>query len=433
MPVRSSQYFNNPQFAQAASNLAALFEPPSGADAAGWAAANAKKAEASRLQQFFDYRNNPNFDQQTFDRMGVGAGVYQPNQSYYSVDQGNATTQRGQDVTAATSRANNADDNSRAIKVEQLGGLQKFYGPLDQGQIAPAVPADIATQFGAPGALDQRTGAPKPLSDEQVKGAILQTLPQNIQQAAAFGNTPVENVVTPGGPRIATRLDAIGQEPAYTPKGAGTTMTMPDGTTVQVGGDKPITEAQGKLVNYGATAKVMNDVIDKHGHALTSPVQGASEASPTFGTLNPGNYVQTPEYQQARVAGERFVQAILRNESGAATPDAEISNYQATLLPRPGDSPEAERMKAWARQVAINALEGGMTLQARKAAIDAALQSGPPPEFTPGSPAAPAAPAAPAPAAAPGGIPVVSSPEEAAKLPPGTKFQTPDGRIKVRP
>jgi len=91
MPIKSSGYYNNPQFAQAASNLASLFEPPSGADAAGWAAANAKKAEASRLQQFFDYRNDPNFDQAAFDRMGVAAGAYQPNQSYYSVDQGNAT------------------------------------------------------------------------------------------------------------------------------------------------------------------------------------------------------------------------------------------------------------------------------------------------------------------------------------------------------
>ncbi len=40
----------------------------------------------------------------------------------------------------------------------------------------------------------------------------------------------------------------------------------------------------------------------------------------------------------------------------------------------------------------------------------------------------------PAPAAAPAdGIPTVATPEEAAALPPGTKFRTPDGRVKVRP
>lgn len=386
--VKTSPFFNSPQFAQAANNLASLFEPPSGADAAGWANAKAKTAEADRLKQLFDYRNDPNFDQQTFDRGNIAAGNYNPSQSYYSVDQGNATTRRGQDVTAATSRANNTDDNTRALQVEKLSDLQKLYVPLSQGEIGPAVPAEIATQFGAPGAIDQRTGAAKPLSETELKAAVLQGMPKNLQEAAAFGSTPIEPVVTPEGPRNVTRPDALDQVP-YDKPSAGTSLTMDkDGnvTFSQGGsGDKPITEAQGKLVNYGATAKLMNEVIDKHGDALADPVQGASEGSPSIGTLNPGNFVQTPEYQQARVAGERFVQSILRNESGAATPDAEIAKYQATLLPRPGDSTEARRMKAWARQVAINALEGGMTLQARKAAVDAALQSGPPPEFTPGA------------------------------------------------
>lgn len=391
--VKTSPFFNSPQFAQAANNLASLFEPPSGADAAGWATAKAKTAEADRLKQLFDYRNDPNFDQQAFDRGNIATGNYAPSQSYYSVDQGNATTRRGQDVTAATSRANNTDDNTRALQVEKLSDLQKLYVPLSQGEIGPAVPAEIATQFGAPGAIDQRTGATKPLSETELKAAVLQGMPKNLQEAAAFGSTPIEPVVTPNGQRNVTRPEAIGQEPAYAPKGNGTTMTMPDGTVVQVGGDKPMTEAQGKIVNYGATAEAMNQVIDKKGASLTDPWQGLSEASPTIGTLNPGNFVQSPDYQDARVAGERFVQAILRNESGAATPDAEIAKYQSALLPRPGDSPQVQRTKAWARQVAINSMEGSMSTQARMAKVDAALQSGPPPMFLAGSGDASAAPA----------------------------------------
>lgn len=31
------------------------------------------------------------------------------------------------------------------------------------------------------------------------------------------------------------------------------------------------------------------------------------------------------------------------------------------------------------------------------------------------------------------GVPTVSSPEEAMRLPSGTRFKTPDGRMKVRP
>lgn len=433
MPIKSSGYFNSPAFAQAASNLSSLFEPPSGADAAGWANAKAKRDEASRLQQFFDYQTAPNYDQAQADRLGIGAGAYAPNQSYYSVDQGNVTTRRGQDVTAATSRANNTDDNTRALEVGRIGGLADLYGPLNEGQIRPELPPEVAGRFGVTGGLPQVAGAPKPLSETELKAAILQGMPQNMQEAAAFGSTPIDPIVTPEGPRNALRTDAVGQEPAYAPKGNGTTMTMPDGTVVQVGGDKPITEAQGKLVNYDSTAEAMNQVIDKYGDTLTDPVMGASEASPSIGTLNPGNYAQSPEYQQARVAGERFVQSILRNESGAATPDAEVAKYQAALLPRPGDQPETRRLKAWARQVAINGMKGGMTLQARLAAVDAALQNGPPPDFTPDAAAPAAAATAPAAPAPTGDMPTVSSPEEAAKLPPGTQFRTPDGRVKVRP
>lgn len=393
MPIRNNGYFNNPEFAQAAANLTSLFAPPSGSDAAGWANASAKQAETNRLGQFFNYATDPNFDQTRFDRLGVGAGVYAPSQSYYAVNKDDATKRYGFDTQAATSRANNVLDNQRAA----IGTL---YQPLNPGQVRPDVPSDLMGVLGLP-EVAAVAGAPKPLSETEVKGGIIQGMDPELQAAIAFGSTPVESVVTPQGPRIATRMDAIGKEPAYAPKGNGTTMTMPDGTVVQVGGDKPITEAQTKLVNYGSTAKAMDDVINQYGDVLTDPLMGASTASPSIGTLNPGNYMQSAEYQKARVAGERFVQSILRNESGAATPDAEIAHYNATLLPQPGDKPETTRMKAWARQVAINSLEAGMTLQARKAAVDAALQSGPPPDFATTAPA----PAADAPAPAAGNAP----------------------------
>lgn len=406
MPVRGSAYFNNPAFAQAAANLSALFAPPSGSDAAGWATANEKNAAAKRLAEFYDYAKRPDFDQTQFDRLGVGAGVYNPTQSYYAQDANNATQRYGYDTAAVTSRSNNAADNARAIDQTKLSEIGKMYQPLNEGQVRPDVPSDIAAMYGVPHAVEAAQGRDKPLTETELKAAVLGGMSPELQQAAAFGNTPVENVVTPEGPRIATRLDAIGQQPYEAPKGAGITTTLPDGTVVQVGGDKPMTEAQGKLVNYASTAEAMNTVIGQHGAALMDPMMGASEASPSIGTLNPGNYMQSEEYQQARVAGERFVQSILRNESGAATPDDEILKYQAALLPRPGDKPGAFRLKAWARQVAINGMKGGMGKQARMAAVDAALQSGPPPEWEPGDPA-PSAAAAGTPAPATDGAPKV--------------------------
>lgn len=373
MPVKNSPYFNSPAIAAIASNLSGLFEPPSGTDAAGWATADAKRAEMNNLGRLFDYSQDPNLDQTRFDRMGLAVGRWTPNQSFYSINQNNDTQRYGYDTQAATSRANNIRDNQRAAIV----GLN---GPLNPGQVAPAITPELADTLGIP-IMPERTGAPKPQTEDELKAAIFANLPPEQKKAIVFGNTPVENVATPDGPRIATRLDAIGQQPAPKDQGAGLSVTLPDGTVLQQGG-KPMTEAQGKLANYVATAKAMNEVLARDGSELTSTAQGLSEAAPTIGTVNPGNYVQSPKYQAARNAGERFVQSVLRNESGAATPDAEIAKYQSTLLPRPGDVPETMQLKAWLRQVAVNAMEAGMTLDARRAMIDAAAKSGPPPGFT---------------------------------------------------
>ncbi|MBZ9742357.1 hypothetical protein [Mesorhizobium sp. CO1-1-4] len=248
MPIRSSQFFNNPQFAQAASNLAQLFEPPSGADAAGWAAANAKNAEASRLKQLFDYRNSPDFNQQTFDRMGVAAGAYQPSQSYYSVDQDNAAKRYGYDTQASTSRANNADDNARAIQTNsadnaraletnRVSELGKFYQPLNEGQVRPEVPADIAGNFGVTHDLPAAQGRAKALSETEVQGNLVQKMrdaglisDEMVVDRYAGDKAPVQAVVD-GRPTFMSPGAAVraGAQPVET-----------KGQTINVGGNNDI-------------------------------------------------------------------------------------------------------------------------------------------------------------------------------------------------
>jgi hypothetical protein len=388
VPIRSNQYFNNPAFAQAAQNLSSLFEPPSGADAAGWATADAKKADAQRLADFYAYQTGPEYDRAKADRMGVGAGVYTPNQSFYSVDQGNLTSRQNNAATNATSRENN--------RLSELGNL---FGSVSQDAVRPAIPAELATQFGAPDALPAIQGNRSPLSETQVNAQRIQSMSPELQDAIAFGSTPVENVVTPEGPRIQTRLDAIGEQPLVK-DGGGLAVTLPDGTTVTQGSGK-ISEAGGKKINYGVTAEKMLPVLDEVGNELTSLAGAASQNVPLL-----GNYAQSEKYQRARIAGERFTQVILRNESGAATPKDEIANYMATFLPEPGDKPGTIKFKAWVRHVAVQALKGGMSKDERVAAIDAAIASGMPEDFgatvTPPVGAATGAPAAPAPAAGPG-------------------------------
>lgn len=248
MPIQSNRYYNNPQFAQAAANLSSLFAPPSGADAANWANAAATRAEAARLAQFFELSQDPNADWSVLDRTFVGVGGA-PNQTLEAVDRNNATQRYGYDRTFDASTQNNIRDNQRALtereiieaaELERLGitdattrrgqditagtaittnrldnqrsAITDLYGPLNPGQVRPAVPDDLMDAIGLPG-VGPVAGTPKPLSEDEVTAQIIQTLDPAAQQAIAFGSTPVTNVVTPEGPRIATTLDAIGQEP----------------------------------------------------------------------------------------------------------------------------------------------------------------------------------------------------------------------------
>lgn len=404
MPVRSSPYFNNEAFAQAASNLSSLFEPPSGADAAGFALADERRQNAQRLQELFDYSTNPEFNQQTFDRMGLGSGAWTPNQSYHAVELGDATTRRGQDVTAATSRSNNAADNARALQQTQIGSLTDLYGPLSEGQVAPAVPDEIAAILGAPGAIEQRNGREKPLSETELKAQILQTLDPSLQQDIVASDMNVESIQTPEGPRVVSRADAINQPPLIKDSGGLTVTTNPDGTTTVTQGVGKITEAGGKKINFGVTAEKLLPVMEEVGAELTSLSGATADKVPLL-----GNYAQTEKYQQARLAGERFTQAILRNESGAATPDAEIARYMSTFLPVPGDKPGTIKLKSYLRHVAVEALKGGMSKDERVAAIDAAISAGVPADFgvaVGNPPTADAATPAPAAAPVPAGGPV---------------------------
>ena len=112
-----NRYYNDPAIGQAMSNLAGLFAPPSGGDLSGYATAAATKEKAARMAELFNYAKDPNYDQTQADRLGVLAGLYSPDQSYYSVDQANDT-----------SRANNSADNARALMQttrEQAGAFDR--------------------------------------------------------------------------------------------------------------------------------------------------------------------------------------------------------------------------------------------------------------------------------------------------------------------
>lgn len=214
----AGRYFNDPQIASALSNLASVFAPPSATDHLAWTKAASEKAEAQRLSDLWAAAGDD------FDKMGVAAGQWNPNQSYYAVDTADATTRRGQDIDSADARRGQDIVADTAVK-QALIGLGDTT--LSHGDVMPGVPADLAEALGVPAFPAQSgadLGAPQPpMTESEVKGAertrLRETgqLTDDMLLSTILGDVPVETVTTPEGPRIVQRHEAVGQEPYFNP------------------------------------------------------------------------------------------------------------------------------------------------------------------------------------------------------------------------
>lgn len=212
----AGRYFNDPSLAASVSSLAEVFAPPSANEQYAWAKANNERAEGQRLADLWNAAGDD------FDKRGVAAGAWNPNQSYYAVDTADATARRGQDISAETSRLNNAADNDRAL-LEAVIGLGDTK--LGHGDAMVGIPAEVADALNIPAFPSQTgaaLGAPEPQkSTDQVEADLLeQAILDGLFGAEDIvterrSDVPVETVVTPEGPRLVTRSDAIGEEPHF--------------------------------------------------------------------------------------------------------------------------------------------------------------------------------------------------------------------------
>ncbi len=122
-------------------------------------------------------------------------------------------------------------------------------------------------------------------------------------------------------------------------------------------GAKPLNEGQSKNVIYATRAEGSLPVLENTADALTSLPDAVAQSVPG----GVGRYAQDPRYQQAKQAGDEFLSAILRKDTGAAITSQEMEVYGTTYLPRPGDSPEVLTQKRASRARAVEALRRGMT------------------------------------------------------------------------
>lgn len=143
--------------------------------------------------------------------------------------------------------------------------------------------------------------------------------------------------------------------------------------SVDMGGK--LTEAQSKDVGFYSRGMTANMSLSPIEEELTN--LGGSFASDA-GRL--GNYLKSPQYQQAERAGREFLAVILRKDTGAAVTPAEFQLYGPMYLPVPGDGPDVIAAKRAARENALRAIKLGLgTARPMADQIDAELSASPPP------------------------------------------------------
>lgn len=123
-----------------------------------------------------------------------------------------------------------------------------------------------------------------------------------------------------------------------------------------------LTEAQGKATGFALRAKQASDILDivgKDGKVQPGALKRVGESVPLvgegLGTML--NFTQTAPQQQVEQAQRAFVNAILRQESGAAINESEFVNAKKQYFPQPGDSREVIEQKRLNRETAVRSLE----------------------------------------------------------------------------
>lgn len=136
-------------------------------------------------------------------------------------------------------------------------------------------------------------------------------------------------------------------------------VTLPDGTVIRQGAPKNLTEGQSKDLVYLSRMVDAVPIIDQMGDQLLSLGENVGGNVPVV-----GNYLKSPEYQQAEQAAGQWRQGFLRKDSGATITPDETADTNRLYIPQPGDKAPVLRQKAQARRMATLAVKMGLPPQA---------------------------------------------------------------------
>lgn len=179
--------------------------------------------------------------------------------------------------------------------------------------------------------------------------------------------------------QIALQREAIG-----TGKAPAGYRIGPDGLSLEFipGGPadpalKAPTEFQGKSGAFGDRAEkadaIIRELEGKYSPAFINSKQALGKVWGVGGALEAGaNLLLPAEAQRVEQAQRDFVNAVLRQESGAAISESEFANAQRQYFPQPGDSAAVIAQKAANRKTAIEGFRqnAGPAHRARQAQPD---------------------------------------------------------------
>ncbi|MBK6906376.1 MAG: hypothetical protein IPH08_04410 [Rhodocyclaceae bacterium] len=296
--------------------------------------------------------------------------------------------------------------------------LSNYGGPQPEAMPAQQDPANVRLSKmmsgGTTGGWSNQNGrrtltmtggprAPAPTAEEMFQKQAMQTLQdpsipmaQKIQVYQAMNKGQDMDSVLKGLQIKKAERDLNAPIPGEKPP-AGYRFT-PSGDLVPITGgpadprnqaDKPLTEFQGKSTAFGTRAAVAHGILNSVGNGgkvqpgmIKRSLEAVPWAGEGLGTLS--NWTQSPKQQQVDQAQRDFVNAVLRQESGAAIGPDEFANATKQYFPQPGDSPDVIRQKAENRETAIAGFElnagnrGGAAVRAAGGSVNTVTPPGSP-------------------------------------------------------
>ena len=248
-------------------------------------------------------------------------------------------------ASTVASQRTEAKARNKTVEYLRANGRGDLADMIDQGMISGKDAAAVLLAKPATGEV------------REIDNKLVRVMPDGTVTELYASDSPAELTADMREYNLAKEQGFTGNfiEFIQAQKGGGLQIrTNPDGTTEIIQGGPAgakLTEGQSKATGFFARSDEANRImadLEQEGTQLLNAISGA---------LPFGNYMRTPEGQKYDQAKRNFINAILRQESGAAIGPNEFSSAELQYFPQPGDSPEVIAQKKANRATAVSALK----------------------------------------------------------------------------